>query len=53
MQTKKTYKEVNPELLYHGIRDFTPKQGAIAGDAKMETYVHQPAARCHLSHVER
>jgi len=38
MQIKKTYKEVNPELLYHEIRDFTQKQGAIIGDAKMETY---------------
>ena len=38
MQIKKTYKEVNPELLYHEVRDFTQKQGAIIGDAKMETY---------------
>ena len=38
MQIKKTYKEVNPELLYHELRDFTLKQGAIIGDAKMETY---------------
>ncbi len=38
MQIRKTYKEVNPELLYHEIRDFTLKQGAVIGDAKMETY---------------
>jgi len=38
MQIKKTYKEVNPELLYNEIRDFTQKQGAIIGDAKLETY---------------
>jgi hypothetical protein len=38
MQIRKTYKEVNPELLYHEIRDFAQKQGAIIGDAKMETY---------------
>ncbi len=38
MQIRKTYKEVNPELLYHEIRDFTLKQGASIGDAKMETY---------------
>jgi len=38
MQIRKTYKEVNPELLYHEIRDFTLKQGAIINDAKMETY---------------
>ena len=38
MQIRKTYKEVNPELLYHEIRDFTQKQGAIMGEAKLETY---------------
>ncbi len=38
MQIRKTYKAVNPELLYHEIRDFALKQGAIIGDAKMETY---------------
>ena len=38
MQIRKTYKEVNPELLYHEIRDFTLKQGAIIDEAKMETY---------------
>ncbi len=38
MQVRKTYKEVNPELLYHEIRDFTQKQGAIIGEAKLETY---------------
>ena len=38
MQIKKTYKEVNPELLYHEIRDFTQKQGAVIDEAKLETY---------------
>jgi len=38
MQIKKTYREVNPELLYHEIRDFTLKQGAVIGEAKLETY---------------
>ncbi|MBI2288425.1 MAG: hypothetical protein HYU83_05580 [Chloroflexi bacterium] len=38
MQTRRTYKEVNPELLYHEIRDFTQKQGAVLDQAKMETY---------------
>lgn len=38
MQIKKTYKTVNPELLYHEIRDFTLKQGVIISDAKLETY---------------
>jgi len=38
MQIRKTYKDVNPEILYHEIRDFTQKQGAIIDEAKMETY---------------
>jgi len=38
MQIKRTYKEVNPELLYHEIKDFAQKQGAIIDDAKLETY---------------
>ena len=38
MQIKKTYKEVNPELLYHEIRDFTRKQGVIIDEARLETY---------------
>ncbi|MFC1985561.1 hypothetical protein ACFLWC_01030 [Chloroflexota bacterium] len=38
MQIRKTYKEVNPELLYYEIRDFIQKQGAIIGEAKLETY---------------
>ena len=38
MQIRKTYKEVNPELLYQEIKDFTQKQGAVVDEAKMETY---------------
>lgn len=38
MQIRKTYKEVNPELLYDEIRDFILKQGTIIGEAKLETY---------------
>jgi len=38
MQIRKTYKEVNPELLYDEIRDFAQKQGAVIGEAKLETY---------------
>ena len=38
MQIKKTYKQVNPDLLYHEVRDFTQKQGVIADEAKLETY---------------
>ena len=38
MQIRKTYREVNPELLYAEIRDFVLKQGASLGEEKMETY---------------
>ena len=38
MQIRKTYKEVNPELLYAEIRDFVLKQGVNPGEAKVETY---------------
>jgi len=38
MQIKKTYKEVNPQLLYDEVRDFILKQGAIIGEAKIEIY---------------
>ena len=38
MQIRKTYKEVNPGLLYDELRDFIVKQGTVIGEAKMETY---------------
>ena len=38
MRIRKTYQEVNPELLFAEIRDFTLKQGVILGEEKMETY---------------
>jgi len=38
MQIRKTYKGVNPELLYGEIRDFTLKQGTVIDKAKLETY---------------
>ena len=38
MQIRKTYQNLNPELLYHEIRDFVLKQGTIIGEAKLETY---------------
>ena len=38
MQIRKTYKEVNPGLLYDEIKDFIMKQGVSMGEAKMETY---------------
>ena len=38
MQIRKTYMEVNPELLYAEIRDFALKQGVSIGESSMETY---------------
>ena len=38
MQIRKTYRNVKPELLYDGVRDFIFKQGAVIGEAKFETY---------------
>ena len=38
MQVRRTYHEVNPELLYAEVRDFTLKQGVALGEAKLETY---------------
>jgi len=38
MQIRKTYNEVNPELLYAEIRDFTLKQGVSLSENKLETY---------------
>jgi hypothetical protein len=38
MQIRKTYMEVNPELLYAEVRDFTLKQGVSLGENKLETY---------------
>jgi len=38
MQIRKTYQELNPELLYAEIRDFVLKQGVVLGEDKMETY---------------
>jgi hypothetical protein len=38
MQIRKTYKEVNPELLYAEVRDFVLMQGASLDEQKMETY---------------
>ena len=38
MQIRKTYKDVQPELLYDEMRDFILKQGVVIGEAKLETY---------------
>ncbi|MBI2868206.1 MAG: hypothetical protein HYX96_00065 [Chloroflexi bacterium] len=38
MQIKKTYKGVNPGLLYDELRDFILKRGVALGESKLETY---------------
>ena len=38
MQIRKTYQEVNPELLNAEIKDFILKQGTTLGENKLETY---------------
>ena len=47
MQIRKTYKAVNPELLYDEVRDFIQKQGAVLGEAKLETYA-LPGGSSHV-----
>lgn len=38
MQIRKTYRDVSPQLLYDGIRDFIVKQGLVLGESKLKTY---------------
>jgi hypothetical protein len=38
MQIKKTYNQVQPELLYDEVKDFALKQGVVVGEAKLGTY---------------
>jgi hypothetical protein len=38
MQIRKTYKAINPELLYDEIKDLIVKRGVSLGETKMETY---------------
>jgi hypothetical protein len=38
VQIRKTYQNVNPELLYDEVKDLITKQGVVIGEAKMETY---------------
>ena len=38
MQIKKTFKGINPELLYDDLKDFILKDGVAIDDAKVETY---------------
>jgi hypothetical protein len=38
MQIKKTYNQLQPELLYDEIKDSVLKQGVVVGEAKLVTY---------------
>jgi hypothetical protein len=38
MQIRKTYKDINPTLLYDEIKEFVQKQGVTLDQNKMETY---------------
>jgi hypothetical protein len=38
MQIRKSYTNINPELLYAEIKDFVLKQGLTLGENKQETY---------------
>ena len=48
MQIRKAYKDVNPELLYDEVRDYVRKQGAVLGEAKLETYA-LPGGSSHVA----
>lgn len=47
MQIRKTYRDINPELLYDEMRDFILKQGATIGATKLETYA-LPGGSSHV-----
>jgi hypothetical protein len=49
MQIRKTYRDVNPDLLFHEIRDFARKHGAIVGEAKLETYSLPTDSSSHIT----
>jgi len=38
MQIKKTYRGVNPEMLYDEVRDLMIKQGVVVEEAESQTY---------------
>ena len=35
---RKTYRGINPEMLYDEVRDLLQKHGVTAGDARLQTY---------------
>ncbi len=38
MQIRKTYKDINPTILYDEIKEFVQKQGVTLDQDKLETY---------------
>ncbi len=48
MQIRKTYKDVNPELLYDEARDFVRKQGVVLDEARLESY-SLPGGSAHVT----
>jgi hypothetical protein len=38
MQIRKTYKNINPGLLYDDVKDFAKKQGLSVDEEKLQTY---------------
>ena len=50
IEIRKTYMEVNPELLFAEIRDFTLKQEVTLTESKLETYTMPDESAAFTSH---
>ncbi|MFQ5826430.1 MAG: hypothetical protein ACE5IA_03640 [Dehalococcoidia bacterium] len=48
MQIRKTYQELNPDLLFDELRDFIQQQGATLDESKMQSY-STPLGTEHVS----
>lgn len=48
IQSRKTYRNINPELLYDEVGDLIMKQGVTLDDKKLETYA-LPGGSSHVS----
>jgi hypothetical protein len=49
IQIKKTYKNINPEMLYDEARDLVQKQGVTVDEAKIQSYSLPSDSSHHLS----
>ncbi len=47
MEIRKSYKELNPELLHDQIKDFIQKRGAVLDKSQLQTY-SLPGASTHM-----